>query len=125
MRFHKLNRFMWRFPTYIISMWIYPSSQNLSEAAPVTMKFLCPWINLPVISLLSSDGKIYNQNYNTKAVHRIRTLDVVKEQKCDQNCFYNPESDEDIPLTYFEPEIRPPEPLTDPRAADLFWCRLD
>ena len=47
-------------------------------------------------------------------------LDVVTEKNCDQNCFYNPESDEDIPLTYFEPEIRPPEPLTDPRAAIVF-----
>ena len=34
-------------------------------------------------------------------------------------------SDEPIHLAHFEPKFRYLEPLADPRAADLFWCRLD
>ena len=33
---------------------------------------------------------------------------------------YKSDSNEDIPLAYLEPKIRPPEPLTDPRAAIVF-----
>ena len=33
---------------------------------------------------------------------------------------YKSDSNEDIPLAHIEPKIRPPEPITDPRAAIVF-----
>ena len=51
-------------------------------------------------------------------------LDVIKEKKCCQNCFYNPESNEDIHLAHIEPPIGSPEPIADPHTNDLFWCGL-
>ena len=40
--------------------------------------------------------------------------------RCVQIFNYKSDSNEDIPLAHFEQKIRPPEPLTDPRAAIVF-----
>ena len=70
---------------------------------------------------LTEELPVKHQYLDLKHIDR----DVVKEKKCDQNGFYNPESDEEIHLVHIEPKLRSVEPLTDPRVTDLFWCRLD
>ena len=83
---------------------------------------------LTVVSTVGCNKAWESKNERTKYIpHDIHicSVDVVKEEKCDQNCFYNPESTEDIYLVHIEPKLRSVGPLTEPLANNLFWCRLD